>query len=548
MQRRGVRRQRIDVRNHFPYQIDSKEYLISYYKSDRNGWTYVGLEPSDSLVSAQRAIQGEMALAAGIILLIGTLIAYMASRKIYSPVETMVRTIRSNKMLDLPEGGDEFSIIFKVLTKAMYTIGKGGGKYRKTEQKELLENAVLHLIGGDLPVGEGHDALTEYFDEGGFLCVAISVDRYGEAEEPDGDKRWGYLKTVLMELADEVLGPDIRHIGCTLKKGEITLVCNMRESRPDECVARLEGSFGQFQTELGKMLDNTVTVGIGRYGAEMAHIRGSYLEAEAAVRQKLKLGLGRIIPWNDEWNQTVYYYPFETEEAIRSLLELGMQEELAAKVTELIENLRDHPQLSCENIIQIVDQLVGNTITKYMIDHHISSAEVYGADYNVYSAFADVETLEEIRDMLIWNYAMLTDYSRQAKCRSKGITGIIEYIRGHYKEDIGISDIAEHVGLSYSHVRKIFKDELNVNIVDYINSMCIREAKHLLAGGEDIIKSIAASLGYNNDPSFERYFKKLVGMTPGEFRSRMHGDRQTDAHTNRRAVSGRHDMTSNHQK
>ena len=65
-----------------------------------------------------------------------------------------------------------------------------------------------------------------------------------------------------------------------------------------------------------------------------------------------------------------------------------------------------------------------------------------------------------------------------------------------------------------------------MSIVDYINSMRIREARELLKKRELSVKNIAVSLGYNNDQSFERYFKKIVGMTPGEFRSRTLSGRQ----------------------
>ena len=107
------------------------------------------------------------------------------------------------------------------------------------------------------------------------------------------------------------------------------------------------------------------------------------------------------------------------------------------------------------------------------------------------------------------------------KCYSKNyLADIIQYISNNYKNDIGINDISEHVGLSYSHVRKIFKDELRENIIEYINKLRIKEAKNLLSNTNLSIKCIATDLGYNNDQSFTRFFKKYEGITPGDYRSK----------------------------
>ena len=98
---------------------------------------------------------------------------------------------------------------------------------------------------------------------------------------------------------------------------------------------------------------------------------------------------------------------------------------------------------------------------------------------------------------------------------------IIGYISQNYNRDISINDVSEYVGLSYSHVRKIFKEEIGENIIEYINDIRINEAKKLLANMDINIKDIAMNLGYNNVQSFTRFFKKNEGITPGEYRSNL---------------------------
>ena len=68
-------------------------------------------------------------------------------------------------------------------------------------------------------------------------------------------------------------------------------------------------------------------------------------------------------------------------------------------------------------------------------------------------------------------------------------------------------------------MRKVFNDETGENIVNYINNMRIEEAQRLLRQTSTNINDIALSLGYNNKQSFNRFFKKYVGINPGEYRS-----------------------------
>ena len=501
---------------YFSSRIGATTYMISYYRSGINGWIYVGMAPLSSLMNNQNMVNKDTMLIALLITVLGLFIAFMVSKKIYDPVNTMVKTIKSSKMANLIENDDEISVIHKALS----AISKNEGRYPENDRKKLRESCIIKLIGEDLPDEESKNALREFFTYDGFICAVVSLDKYNETTENYEENRWGYIKTLLLEMAEEMIGEEFRCIGCTIKKGEITLVCNVSAPQRDGCQEKLREIFGRFQTEVAKILDNTITVGIGKSCTDLTCIRETYIEAETAMKQKLRQGLGHIILWDDEWNNSSYYYPFEAEEQIRNCLDLGLKEELTVKINKLAEDLKSRKTLSCENIIQIATQLAGNTIVKYMIEHHIHPSDVYGINSDIYSEFSHEETLDEIRDMLIRKYSTLINYSLQAGNQMKTVDNIMEFIQKNYKKDIGISDISEYVGLSYSHVRKIFKDDIGMSIVDYLNSMRIQEAKKLLMNRESSIKDIAMSLGYNNDQSFERYFKKLVGVTPGEFRSR----------------------------
>lgn len=97
----------------------------------------------------------------------------------------------------------------------------------------------------------------------------------------------------------------------------------------------------------------------------------------------------------------------------------------------------------------------------------------------------------------------------------------VRYIRHHYAEDISVSDIAEHIGMSQSWLTKRFKQECGTNIVGYLLDVRIERAKALLAQTDMLIMEIACATGFDNPGYFISVFRRAAGMTPKAYREMM---------------------------
>ena len=97
----------------------------------------------------------------------------------------------------------------------------------------------------------------------------------------------------------------------------------------------------------------------------------------------------------------------------------------------------------------------------------------------------------------------------------------VRYIRHHYAENIAVSDVAEHIGMSQSWLTKRFKQECGTNIVGYLLDVRIERAKALLAQTDMLIMEIACSTGFDNPGYFISVFRRAAGMTPKAYREMM---------------------------
>ena len=91
-------------------------------------------------------------------------------------------------------------------------------------------------------------------------------------------------------------------------------------------------------------------------------------------------------------------------------------------------------------------------------------------------------------------------------------------MRHHLSDSIKTEEIAEALFISRSHLSTRFKQETGLNLTEYIHHIKISEAKHLLKYTDKSLLLISNYLGYSSQSHFTRMFKKLVGVSPMEYR------------------------------
>lgn len=93
-----------------------------------------------------------------------------------------------------------------------------------------------------------------------------------------------------------------------------------------------------------------------------------------------------------------------------------------------------------------------------------------------------------------------------------------EYIQFNYYKPIQVEDICAALNISRSYLFRIFKKYTDTNISDYLTSVRLQHAKHLLSTTEHSTNNISQLVGYINPTSFYRMFKRMENVTPSEWR------------------------------
>ena len=97
----------------------------------------------------------------------------------------------------------------------------------------------------------------------------------------------------------------------------------------------------------------------------------------------------------------------------------------------------------------------------------------------------------------------------------------IRYIRKNIDKNITIDELTEICCLSKDHFIRLFKEEIHVTPVQYINQKKIEKAQLLIITDNRPVKDIAYTLSFENVSYFNRLFKRYTGLTPVMYKSKL---------------------------
>jgi AraC family transcriptional regulator len=115
-------------------------------------------------------------------------------------------------------------------------------------------------------------------------------------------------------------------------------------------------------------------------------------------------------------------------------------------------------------------------------------------------------------------HARATPQPRGGLPRHK-LRAAVDYIDAHLDSELTLDDLAAVAHLSPYHFARMFKTSTGLPPHQYVIARRIERAKQMLRGGDDLsLAQVAARSGFWDQGHFTRHFKRLVGVTPKQYR------------------------------
>ena len=121
---------------------------------------------------------------------------------------------------------------------------------------------------------------------------------------------------------------------------------------------------------------------------------------------------------------------------------------------------------------------------------------------------------------LFQEYSVLLINKTRKKKNSELVQLCCDYIQTHFFEyDLSVQNISEKLSVSTVFLNQKMKQEVGMNVLEYIIFIKMSNATHLLLNTDFSVKKIVEFIGYSDVSSFGRKFKKMYGCSPAEYRN-----------------------------
>lgn len=118
---------------------------------------------------------------------------------------------------------------------------------------------------------------------------------------------------------------------------------------------------------------------------------------------------------------------------------------------------------------------------------------------------------------------LAVEIARKSSINSEPPKGIIQdivaWLNANYKKEVSLSQIADIFSLTPNYIGHLFKSTMGISYNDYLNSLRLKSACHLLVISDLSVREIASESGFNSVEYFNSLFKKYYGVTPSQYRA-----------------------------
>jgi len=271
--------------------------------------------------------------------------------------------------------------------------------------------------------------------------------------------------------------------------------------------------------ELDAKLGISCPIGIGR-ALNVENLLKSYEEADKAIKLAQAAGDGGVSHISDIIlpSETQDYYPLNKQNILIDRIVSGNTEE----AKELFEELFNWMAFMDKDV-----QKIKNRFFEISLDIFRALPAQGMANGRIVHQQKMMKTLElsdlTLLKMNFWRGILeitLDIKNQNEERRNELIEKVKHYVADNFSKDIKLNDMAKKVNMSYHYFSKFFKDETGHNFTDYLANIRIKEARKLFHEDTCSIKEVSVQVGYKDPNYFSKIFKKMVGLTPTEFRER----------------------------
>ncbi|WJH32895.1 AraC family transcriptional regulator [Paenibacillus sp. CC-CFT747] len=427
----------------------NRKLLVNQLVSPVTGWKYVSIVVQDSLLAKSKTVRNAVLIVSLAALALGGMTIYYINAASFRPVRRLKQLFSdySRKSAE-PEGIDLEKLAGELLSNHAHLSQLVRETLSEASSKLLYDMYTGNITGKR----EMEEKWSRYFADWTpepVTAAILSIDRYGEWARTYSGADQSLLKFAAANIVGELFEQNGRVLCADIGKDKLAVLLQPRDAGM-EPGRKLEEAI----QVIFRLLKFKVSIGISTPQAEIVRLPQALLEAKNALTYRLYEGYGKLLPFGQVSGHEVREpvgdggLVEELTRRIESGDEAGALE-TAGRIIEEVRSQYGYPTAALSYLrtaLESVEQLR-------------QAEEDSAADYP--SERLDTLDLDDIREELVHRVKPLVQrYHRLVQSKDfLTCQRMIEYMKQHLGEPIGIPEIADEAGISGSLASQLFKQE-----------------------------------------------------------------------------------------
>jgi AraC-like DNA-binding protein len=134
--------------------------------------------------------------------------------------------------------------------------------------------------------------------------------------------------------------------------------------------------------------------------------------------------------------------------------------------------------------------------------------------------------LSSLSQMVVRHARVSDNTARYSRGEEQAVATARDYLEASFTKNVTLSTLARVAGISEFHLLRLFRDSMGLPPHAYLIQRRIDHARKLLARQVPIVE-VALETGFSDQSHFTRHFKRILGITPGEYRRKSKNIQET---------------------
>jgi YesN/AraC family two-component response regulator len=493
--------------------------MMLYKYSTYNKWKYVTFIPHEVFVTEIKSVKESSIIIIGISIVIAFFMSLLAASNNYKKIRDIVNLIKGT-FGTTSYKGDDFNFITNVL-KHSYSEIKTNEELLKKQIPLIRQSFLSHVLRESKNIDinylkESIDLLQIdlNFTESTVLVFRLMNDLDKVSENKEYELYKFAFRSTIEKYAEDY------NIGYTLEidNDNIALICGSINGS----VSNLKEEINNFLLSIKAQIDGkfTVAIGVGNIYSGYKNLNNSYGEANEATDYAIFNNKSIIFYENINKNGKIFSFPVQKEVQLINYIKNCKKEQALEIVNSLYKDNYNNKEITYDMMKMFVYDLYC-TVIKVLGEFKIDSNSVIFEKVNVLDdqklRIADTSYILTSIEVII---SVLCDFLEEQKKDSSSELKykIIDFVDKNFLDNqISLDIVADKFNVTPQYMSKFFKEHIGINYVEYVNSKRIEKAKEYLLNNETV-REAASKAGFENMGNFIKVFKKLVGVTPSEYK------------------------------